>query len=185
MPLLGIIRSYVQSMGLATGEEVKPVAQEVLQEAVVEALNHVDRFDPTRQLMAWLLGIALNVIKRKKVQAAKHQRRELFLSQLSLLHPDSTNETDLLDEMLPSNMAGPEQEIEDKERAQALLSLVSADDQEILRLAFLEDYERDALARQLGLAPGTARVRLHRALNRLRSAWIAQQTKVQRGDEHA
>ncbi len=39
-PLLGTLRSYVQRMGLARGADVPAVALDVLQEAVVEALNH-------------------------------------------------------------------------------------------------------------------------------------------------
>src|SRR6516164_4591882 len=69
--LLGILRSYVQRMGLARGEEVAAVAVEVLQEVVIEALDHADRFDPTGQPMAWLLGIAINVIKRKKAEQVR------------------------------------------------------------------------------------------------------------------
>jgi DNA-directed RNA polymerase specialized sigma24 family protein len=60
--LLGIIRSYVKRMGLASGEDVSAVALEVLQEVVLEALDHAGRFNPTGQPMAWLLGIAMNVI---------------------------------------------------------------------------------------------------------------------------
>ncbi len=45
--LLGILRSYVRRMGLARGEEVPAVAVEVLQEVVIEALDHADRFNPT------------------------------------------------------------------------------------------------------------------------------------------
>jgi DNA-directed RNA polymerase specialized sigma24 family protein len=86
VPLQGIICAYVQSMGLATGDAVKPVALEVMQETVIEALHHADRYDPNRRMMAWLLGIALNVIRRKKVETLKRQRRELSLSQLTRLH---------------------------------------------------------------------------------------------------
>ena len=41
-----------------------------------------------------------------------------------------------------------------------MLSLVSADDQHILRLAFLYDFDRELLAEQLGIKATTARVRL-------------------------
>jgi DNA-directed RNA polymerase specialized sigma24 family protein len=40
-----------------------------------------------------------------------------------------------------------------------------------LRLAVLHDLTGEALAQELGIKPGAARVRLHRALNRLREAW--------------
>ncbi len=187
-PLQGIICAYVQSMGLATGDAVKPVALEVLQETVIEALHHVDRYDPSRRMMAWLLGIALNVIRRKKAETLKRQRRELSLSQLTRLHSEATepiSEDDLLDLLMVSSQVGPEQTIESDEQVNALLSLVSSDDQQILRLALLEDFEREVLAQRLGITSGATRVRLHRALHRLRTAWIEQQNTIQRGEGHA
>ncbi len=180
--LLGTLRSYVHRMGLASGEAVHAAALEVLQETVIEALAHADRFTPTRQPMAWLLGIALNIIKRKKVELAKRHHREL---QLSTLYPESMSESDLLDEITSTTLASPEITIEANEQANALLSLVSTDDQEVLRLAFLEDFERDALAQRLGTTPGTARMRLHRALSRLRAAWREQQMTRQKGEDDA
>ncbi|MEO8971298.1 MAG: sigma-70 family RNA polymerase sigma factor [Ktedonobacteraceae bacterium] len=182
--LLRIICSYVQNMGLATGVEVKPVALEVMQETVLEALNHADRYDPNRRMMAWLLGIALNIIRRKKTETLKRHQRELSLSQLVSLHTEPISEDDLLDQLIASSQSGPEQEIESDEQVHALLSLVSEDDQQILRLALLEDFERDALAQQLGVTKGTARVRLHRALRRLRAAWVVQDNNIQKGEGH-
>lgn len=169
-------------MGLATGDEVKSVAQEVVQEVVIEALERADRFDPTRQHRAWLLGISLNIIRRKKAAETKRQQRELSLGHLSTMHSQPISENELLDQLLSSAQIEPEQMVEADEQADALLSLVSLDDQRILRLAFLEDFERDALARRLGVTSGTARVRLHRALSRLRAAWTAQQ--LQQGEVH-
>jgi DNA-directed RNA polymerase specialized sigma24 family protein len=52
-----------------------------------------------------------------------------------------------------------------------MLALVAPEDQRVLRLAILADFQRETLARELGISPVAARVRLHRALNRLRSAW--------------
>src|SRR5215469_2858429 len=82
--LLGIIRSYVKRMGLASGEEVAAVALEVLQQVVLEALDHADRFDVTGQPMAWLLGIAVNIIKRNKADRIKSSQRVLTFTDLSL-----------------------------------------------------------------------------------------------------
>jgi RNA polymerase sigma factor (sigma-70 family) len=182
--VLRIVCSYVQSMNLATGSEAKLVAQEILQECIVEALDHADRFDPTRQLIAWLLGIALNIIRHKKVEAAKRHHREYSLNQLAGLYAEPLNENDLLDQFASSAQLGPEEVVVSDEQAQALLALVSADDQQILRLAFLEDFGREALAQRLGLTSGAARVRLHRALTRLRTAWAAQQAETRRGEVH-
>ena len=180
-PLLGTLRSYVQRMGLAGGAEVPAVALEVLQEAVVEALNHADRFDPTGQPMAWMLGISVNVIKRKKVELAKRAQRETSIATFSKQPEESLSEGELFDQVASCTLAGPEQDIEANEQAASLLSLVSAEDQRILRLAFLYDCEREALAEQLGITPVAARVRLHRALSRLRVAWRRQQGDQQEG----
>ena len=176
VPLLSSIRSYVLRMGLAKGEAVPAAALEVLQEVVVEALNHADRFDPTRQPMAWLLGIAMNMIKRKKVEAAKHYQRELSIGRFAT--PEPVSDSELFDQISPLTFEGPERDVEANEQVSTLLALVSEDDQHVLRLAFVYDFDRDSLAQQLNITPVAARVRLHRALNRLRSAWRQQQEET-------
>lgn len=171
--LLGIIGSYVLRMGLATGEEIKPVALEIFQETVIEALDHADRFDEDRRIMAWLLGIALNVIRRQKAAIVRRQRHELSLSHLSFVtrYSKPVNQDEMLDQEMASYQRGPEHVVEADEHVQALLALVSPEDQQVLRLAILEEFEREALAQRLGVTSGAARVRLHRALHRLRVAW--------------
>jgi RNA polymerase sigma-70 factor (ECF subfamily) len=182
--LLGILRSYVRRMGLARGEEVPAVAVEVLQEVVIEALDHADRFNPTGQPMAWLLGIAINVIRRKKVELAKRTQRELSIGELSLAQEEHLSEHELFDQITADSSVGPDQEIAANEQAELLLSLVSSEDQQILMLAFLQGFEREALAEKLGISPGATRVRLHRALKRLRLAWSEQHVKSQEGESN-
>jgi RNA polymerase sigma factor (sigma-70 family) len=178
--LLGIIRSYVKRMGLASGEEVSTVSLEVLQDVVLEALDHADRFNPTGQPMAWLLGIAINVIKRNKAERIKRSQREFSMSDLSLTQEEHLSESELFDQLTTNSSAGPDQEIAANEQAELLLSLVSPEDQHILILAFLQGFEREALAQKLGISPGATRVRLHRALKRLRLAWSEQHLKSQK-----
>jgi RNA polymerase sigma factor (sigma-70 family) len=182
--LLGILRSYVKRMGLASGEEVPAVAIEVLQEVVLEALDHADRFNQTGQPMAWLLGIAINVIKRNKAELIKRSQRELSIGDLSLMQEEHLSESELFDQLMADSSAGPDQEIAANEQAELLLSLVSPEDQHILMLAFLQGFEREALAQKLGISPGATRVRLHRALKRLRLAWSEQHLKSQEGESN-
>lgn len=183
-PLLGTIRSYVQRMGLARGADVPTVALEVLQEAVVEALDHADRFKPTGQPMAWLLGIALNVIRRKKADSVKRARREMSITDLSTTQDEPLSEGELFDQIASYSATEPEHDIEANEQASFMLALVSPEDQHILRLAFLYDFDREVLATQLGLTPVAARVRLHRALGRLRIAWHKQQLCQTEGESN-
>ncbi|MGZ3611419.1 MAG: RNA polymerase sigma factor [Ktedonobacteraceae bacterium] len=182
--LLGIIRSYVMRMGLAHSDEVPAVALEVLQEVVLEALSHASRFDPTGQPMAWLLGIAINVIKRKKYERIKRIQRELSMSDLSLTQEEGLSESDLFDQLATNTFAGPDQEIAANEQAELLLSLVSPEDQHILMLAILQGFDQEALAQRLDISPGAARVRLHRALKRLRIAWSEHYLDSQKGESH-
>ena len=78
VPLLEIIRSYVVRVGLARGEAVQATATDILNDAIIEALAHADRFDANTQPRAWILAIAANVLKRKKAEATKRQQRESF-----------------------------------------------------------------------------------------------------------
>jgi RNA polymerase sigma factor (sigma-70 family) len=184
-PLLGTIRSYVLSFRLATGPEVQLIATEVLQETVIEALSHADVYVATGQPMAWLLGIAINVIRRKRTAQAKQIQRELPLSQLAAQHPEISDESELLEHLLSPGEYGPEQEVETREQVAALLALVSHEDQYIIRLALLEDFKRAGLAERLGVLPNTARMRLRRALDRLRTALEEQQSGTEGGEHHA
>jgi len=184
-PLYGTIRSYVVRLGLVSGTDVQGIALEVMQEVVVEALGHTSSFQSERQPMAWLLGIAINVIKERKSKEARRSQREVPLGSLSLLHPESESESELLDSISHATESGPEQLVESDEQVNALLSLVSEKDQQILRLAFLEDFDRESLASQLGTSNGAARMRLHRALNNLRLAWSEQQETFREGGNHA
>ena len=176
--LLGVIRAYVARFGLARGGEVGPVALEVFQEMVVEALAHADRLaspDPMRSPMAWLLGIAINVIRRRQAAQARQRLHERSISQLARTQPVPADEAEALDRLLATQHTGatdgPEREIETAEQAHELLALVAPEDRQALQLAIVDGLNGRELAERLGVTPGTARMRLHRALTRLRSAW--------------
>ncbi len=141
-------------------------ASELLNEVVVEALKHEDRFNPARQPRAWLLGIAANLIRRKQAELARLNRREPLARDL---YPgDEPSDDEVFDWLAAFGGVETLEALEANEAAQAILASVSAEDAHILRLAILSGLDGEALARELGVTPGAARVRLHRALNRLR-----------------
>ncbi|MBV9230511.1 MAG: sigma-70 family RNA polymerase sigma factor [Chloroflexi bacterium] len=175
--LLGIIRSYVQRFSLATRDEAPAVALEVLQEVVVEALAHIEKFAGPKQPTAWLLGISINVIRRRKVANARRYSREARLGQPSAWYADSPGEQDILQQSLQPTAESPEQIVEDEEQLKAMLSLVSEEDRTILRLAILDGLRHNELAQSLGTTPTATRARLHRALVRLRTAWQEQHSE--------
>lgn len=175
-PLEGIIRSYVVRTGLAQGEAVQGTAIDILNEASVEALAHLENFHTVRQPRAWFLGIAANVIKRRCTTIARGRRKEFPIGILKPEH-ETESESDFFDQITQLAYAGPEQEFEAHEQVTEMLALVSPDDRYVLQLAFVQDLDTHSLALALHVSPGTARMRLHRALNRLRAAWHKQEKR--------
>lgn len=175
---LGIISSYVVRMNLARGDSVQSVALAVWQETATEALAHLERFAGARQPRAWVLAVAANVLKRKRHELARQLRYEQPLSQL-LDHAEDPQESAFFEQVANLAMPGPEQEIEAQEQVREMLALVSAEDRQVLQLAFLHDMNGQMLAAALAVPPSTARSRLHRAIARLRLAWARheEQTK--------
>jgi RNA polymerase sigma-70 factor (ECF subfamily) len=56
----------------------------------------------------------------------------------------------------------------------AALKRLSARDRELLELRYEEDLTQSAIARKLGIPEGTVKVRLHRARDKLRRAYVLQ-----------
>lgn len=173
---------YVRRANLATGDAVQGEALEVLSEVVVEALKSADRYDSSRQIRPWLLGIAANIIKRRQTQW-KRMSKEI---QVRSLCPDSSTISDdeLFDQLVGLRTPEIETDLITNEQVTTMLALVSSDDQHILRLAILHGLSGEALAEELGVKPGTARVRLHRALERLRRALQQQAMSAQEGESY-
>ncbi len=165
--LLHILRHYVLRAGLATHETADTAASELLNQAAVEALDHIERLEQVREPAAWLVGIAANLIKRQREDCARLNRREPLIRDLVAWPASNLSDGELFDLVCRSVDADPVGDIEMQEQIERLLAHVSARDQDVLRLAILNDLSGDRLAAALQTTPGAARVRLHRALSRL------------------
>lgn len=163
------LRHYVLRAGLASGAGIAQAADELFNEMVVEALRTAHRLRPEIHPKPWLLGIAANLIKRRQTELAKRDRREPLMRDL---YPDidETLSDDELFDLLPAVNYGGIEEMEADETINHLLSGLSRADADLLRLALLHDLNGEAMAKALHISPGAARVRLHRALNRLRAS---------------
>ncbi len=171
---------YVVKSRLAFGDSARVMADDILNDMVREALNHAHRFDPTRPPKAWLLGIAVNLIRRRQAKQISQNQREPLIRDLYPHTQADFSDDDLFDRLSQYSSHNPERALEESQAVSDLLGLISESDQQIIRLAILDDLNGSALARRLGIAEGTARVRLHRAINRLR---IARQAR-DKGDAH-
>ncbi|MCB9641011.1 MAG: RNA polymerase sigma factor [Myxococcales bacterium] len=163
--LLRTLCIYLHRAGLAYGATLQDEAQELLQAVTEHALESAERFDNNRRPMAWLLGIASNLILQEKQKRARHARREPLLNDL---HPTQDPYSDLL----PNSLLEPSTRFDDLFHSQqAYLNMtaqLSEQDQELLHLSVIQQYSAKEIAERLQCSPGTVRVRLFRALKRLR-----------------
>jgi len=168
--LMGILRSYVRKAGLVPNnyeEEVQVAALELLDEVYIEAVKTCAHFDTTRSPQAWLLGIASNLVNRKRAELERLGQHEILMRDLQHSSQQPSSETPL-DRLFI--VSGPEEQIEAQEQVEQLLALVSEGDRYILQLSLIQGLDGEALAQELGCTYNAAHVRLHRARQRLRVA---------------
>jgi RNA polymerase sigma-70 factor (ECF subfamily) len=182
--ILQALELYVAKSGLARHPEAAEIALELLGELAAEALGHADRYDPARLALPWFLGIGANMVKRRLVEEAKHQRREPRVQDLAGRSEETMSDDDLFDLLCGTASPSASEALEAQARIDSMLAPVSDEDQQVVRLAVLLDLDSEAVAKKLGIKPGAARTRLSRALARLRRALTRQARQAgSEGDE--
>jgi RNA polymerase sigma factor (sigma-70 family) len=124
-------------------------AEDVLQRVFYEVWRSRDRFDPTRSLEAWVLGIA----RRRAIDQLRRTRDVVGLDELRGLAGEDGR--DLAERYARAN-----------EVRQALARL-PVEQREVLALAYFADCTQTEIARRLGLPLGTVKARMFRGLRRL------------------
>ncbi len=173
--LLGTLRYYLFRAGLSGRDlPLEAAAHDLLNDVVAEALEHEERFRTAAHPRAWLLGIAANLVKRRQHDIARLDQREPLLRDL---HPEvegQMSDDELFDWIAEVATATPDA-FEQREDVHLLLAALPHDDERVLRLAIMNGLDGAALAKALDISPGAARVRLHRALGRLRTVYAEQE----------
>ncbi len=164
------LRLYVLRTGLAYGDSVEALVDDLLSDMVREALSHAQRYDPERSARAWLLGIGVNLVRRYQAQQIRQNQREPLIRDLYPDHYEVDDDDVWFNSVAEIVTAPADANLDVKDTIESLLAAVGSTDQEVIRLAILYELDGAALAQALGISPGAARVRLHRALNRLRRA---------------
>jgi RNA polymerase sigma-70 factor (ECF subfamily) len=130
-------------------------AQDVAQEAFIRALHALDRFDPDRPLRPWLLRIAANLARNRRRAAGRY---------VAALKRWLQREPELIG-------PGPQETHAQQQEAQTLWQAVrrlGQADQEIIYLRYFMELSVAETAEAIGVAPGTVKSRLSRAMERLR-----------------
>jgi RNA polymerase sigma-70 factor (ECF subfamily) len=129
-------------------------AEDAAQETFIRAFRALERFDTARPLRPWLLRITANLAHNQRRAAGRYLSALTRLFWTNLKPVDSTEDQSL-------------EQLESRAIWQAVRHL-SAADQEAIYLRYFLDLPEAEMAAALGVAVGTVKSRLHRALNRLR-----------------
>lgn len=133
-------------------------AEDVTQEAFIRAYRHIDRYDPARPFRPWLLAITANL--------ARNQIRSVgrYLAAVQRL---INREPERIKEHNPEHV---ENQISKRWQSQTMwhaIQRLDGKDQQIIFLRYYLDLPVAETASTLGIAEGTVKSRLHRALSRL------------------
>jgi RNA polymerase sigma-70 factor, ECF subfamily len=131
-------------------------AEEVAQDALLDALGAAERFDSSRPLVPWIRKIAANrTIDRLR---QRRSRPELVSHELDV-EADASAE-----------LAAEVATHLDRDALHDALLALPADFRLAVVLRYLLDYEPIEIAEMLGIPASTIRTRIHRGLERLRDS---------------
>jgi RNA polymerase sigma factor (sigma-70 family) len=138
--VLGYLRRFVP----------RDEAEDVLQRVFYEVWRNRDRYDPSRSLEAWVLGIAR---KRAIDQLRRRRANVVPIEELRDIAGDDGRE--LADRYARAN------------EVRRALERLPAEQREVLTLAYFGDLTQTESAERLGVPLGTVKARTFRGLRRL------------------
>jgi RNA polymerase sigma factor (sigma-70 family) len=144
------------------------IAEDVVQETMMEAWRHVEQLRDPQRFHAWLDGICRNVCRRHQTAEGALRLHE----SLSMLDHDETTNDAGASPALPDPAAiDPAEELSRRDLSVLLdraLGYLASDTRKILELCYLAEIPQREVALQMGLTVGALELRLHRARKQLR-----------------
>ncbi len=120
-------------------------------------------------LRAWRRRSTLREADRRNQWLATIVRNEAF-RQHARVRPDPTAMIETYEGVEDERVLAAV----DRADLHAALKLLNDRDRQLLELRYTEDLTQEAIARRLGIPEGTVKVRLHRARDKLRRAYVVQ-----------
>lgn len=134
----------------------RTLAEDVTSEAFIKAARAFDRFDPERaQFSTWVITIARNVLISNMRKTGKE-----YTASDAAIDPDLQSTSD----MYPSLMN------DDVQTLGTLLTVISEEDRELVRLKFYEGMQNKEIAEVMGINASTVGTRVQRALVKMKAA---------------
>jgi RNA polymerase sigma-70 factor, ECF subfamily len=138
------------------------VAEDLAQDAFVEAWKCLRRYNGQCQFFTWLCAILIN-----RYRNSKRERRFILFSSLATSNKDEQATI----ERLPDQVCSPDEATQLREQAAVVLQCIETlprKHQQVIYLRFYVDDSLDGIAAALGCSVGTVKSRLFRALDKLR-----------------
>ncbi len=162
--------TYTLALRLTGNEED---ARDVTQEAYLRAYKGLDKFRGESRFTTWLYRITANCASTHRTRHAKHRHDELIEEALPAdTRPNSDPEARAEDSL-------------DRDRVSAALQLLPENLRRVVVLRDVYDLPHEAIAAELGITEGAAKVRLHRARQKLREQLFPLKAEVTEGTADA
>lgn len=139
------------------------LAEDLVQETLVEAWKSLRRYNGRCQFFTWLCAILLNRFRNTF-------RRKWLLPFSALGQPDAEQLSSKIDALQDPD-SHPDQSVQMREDAAAILACIKAlprRHQQVIYLRFYVDHSLEGIAEALGCSVGTVKSQLFRALDKLR-----------------
>jgi RNA polymerase sigma-70 factor (ECF subfamily) len=133
---------------------------DLVQLTFLHVMRAAPRFDPTRPVNTWMLGLAMMVVRRHRRSLGRLLRKLTALAKEPRLLPRT-----------PVEMLGEEEAVR---RAQRALAVLSKKKREVFVMVALERLSGEEVAEVLGIPLGTVWTRLHHARRELRAVLLEQ-----------
>ncbi len=151
---------------LGDGQE----AEDAAQESFWRAYQALQRYDPERSFITWLLSIAAHY--------CIDQQRRRRIPTFSM--------DDIMEELVPDNAPSPEKETarsEEQRMLQGLIAEMKPQDRAALILRYWYDFSEQEISQALSLSVSAVKSRLHRARLQLAEKWQNAQMELSIPDE--
>ncbi len=149
----GKVKGYLLRLGAPAA-----AAEDLAQDAMVSIWRRAASFDATKaKASTWIFVIARNAW----IDKLRREKTELAYRSVVIFTEESDDESP--DD---ATMRG-----ETEEQVSAAMSLLSEEQQQVVRLSFFEDRPHSEIAERLSLPLGTVKSRLRLALIKLRAHW--------------
>ena len=176
--LIGV-RIYIRKFGLSRDRNSdEALARDVLQDAILLALENADKFDPARPARPWILGFALNCLRHARRSEAYERKHIIPVAEIPEVRSAEAESGPLSEDEMFGLLYHSTQSSRppDGPCLEDLLAPLTDGDRAVLRLHFVHDLRGKDLAAALGMNEGRAWARLSRAKARLRELYQKERT---------